>query len=84
MYNLRQEITNLKDGVLNENIYIKDGKAYITTNEHEYMYDGNWNIKVNNKWLDLQGGIPSVGNVEFVDNDVFKALFELNENNENN
>lgn len=84
MYNLRQEITNLKDGVLNENIYIKDGKAYIKTDEHEYMYDGSWNIKVNNKWLNLQGGIPSIENIEFVDNDVFRALFELSENNENN
>jgi len=84
MYNLRQEITNLKDGVLNENIYIKDGKAYIKTDEHEYMYDGIWNIKVNDKWLDLQGGIPSIGEVEFVDNYVFEALFELSEINENN
>lgn len=84
MYNLRQEITNLKDGVLNENIYIKDGKAYIKTDEHEYMYDGNWNIKVNDKWLDLQGGIPAIDKVEFVDNDVFEALFELSESNENN
>ena len=84
MYNLRQEITNLKDGVLNENIYIKDGKAYIKTDEHEYMYDGIWNIKVNGKWLDLQGGIPSIGKVEFVDNYVFEALFELSEINENN
>lgn len=84
MYGLKQEITNLQDGVLNENIYIRGGKAYIKTDEHEYMYDSGWNIKVNDKWVDLQGGIPSVGNIEFVDNDVFRALFELNEKSENN
>lgn len=82
MYSLRQSITNLKDGVLNENIYIKDKKVYVKTQDHEYLYDNFWHIKVGTKWVDLQGGIPSV-DVEFVDNELFNILFESNETKEN-
>lgn len=76
MFTLKQEITNLKDGVLNENIYIKDGKAFVKDQDHEFMYNGTWNVKVGDKWIDLQGGIPSISEIEFVDNEVFGALFE--------
>ena len=67
MFKLKQEITNLTDGVLNENIYVKDGKAFIKNADGEFMYDGVWFVKAGDKWIDLQGGMPVVDNVEFVD-----------------
>ena len=83
MFKLKQEITNLTDGVLNENIYVKDGKVFIKNADGEFMYDGVWFVKAGDKWIDLQGGMPVVDNVEFVDNPIFEMLFEKSENKEN-
>lgn len=84
MFTLKQEITDLKDGVLNEDIYVKDGKAFIKNADGEFMFDGTWFVKAGGKWIDLQGGMPPVSNIEFVDNPVFEMLFEKSEKAENN
>lgn len=70
MFNLKRIVENLSERVVNEDIYVKNSKVYI---KDLYLYsEGNWYIKVDNNWINLQGGIPGYEVETNLDPDIFE------------
>lgn len=71
MYRLRAIIDNLKTRKVNNDIEVKDNKVFV---EKDKKYEfGNWYIKVDNVWNNLQGGIPDYKLETNPDADIFES-----------
>ena len=72
MYRLRAIIDNLKTRKVNNDIEVKDNKVFV---EKDKKYEfGNWYIKVDNVWNNLQGGIPDYKLETNPDADIFEPI----------
>lgn len=72
MYKLRAIIDNLKTRKVNNDIEVKDNKVFV---EKDKKYEfGNWYIKVDNVWNNLQGGIPNYKLETNPDADIFESI----------
>lgn len=72
MYRLRAIIDNLKTRKVNNDIEVKDNKVFV---EKDKKYEfGNWYIKVDNVWNNLQGGIPNYKLETNPDADIFESI----------
>ena len=78
MFKLKERIDNLTTRRVNAEIVVKDNAVFIG-NDKKYEY-GNWHIKIDGIWNNLQGGIPDYMTSENLDNDIFEEI----ENNEIN
>ena len=78
MFKLKERIDNLTTRRVNAEIVVKDNAVFIG-NDKKYEY-GNWHIKIDGVWNNLQGGIPDYATSENLDNDIFEEI----ENNEIN
>lgn len=78
MFKLKERIDNLTIRRVNAEIVVKDNAVFIG-NDKKYEY-GNWHIKIDGIWNNLQGGIPDYMTSENLDNDIFEEI----ENNEIN
>lgn len=78
MYILRNYILNLNpqlNKIVNEDIYIKSGIVYINYNNIDYKYENEcYFIKVDNNWINLQGGVPNYYVEENIDENLFIKL----------
>lgn len=72
MFKLRERIDNLTTRRVNAEIEVKDNAIFIG-DDKKYEY-GNWHIKVDNIWNNLQGGIPDYITSENLDNDIFEEI----------
>lgn len=75
---LREHISNLQsraDKKINDNVFIKNGVLYINNGEHEYKYENEcYYIKVGDKYINMQGGIPAYSLETNPDEDIFVEL----------
>lgn len=72
MFKLRERIDNLTTRRVNAEIVVKDNAVFIG-NDKKYEY-GNWHIKIDGIWNNLQGGIPDYATSENLDNDIFEEI----------
>ena len=72
MFKLRERIDNLTTRRVNAEIVVRDNAIFIG-NDKKYEY-GNWHIKVDNVWNNLQGGVPDYTLNENLDADIFEEV----------
>lgn len=72
MFKLKERIDNLTTRRVNAEIIVRDNAVFIG-NDKKYEY-GNWYIKVDGIWNNLQGGIPEYIIAENLDNDIFEEI----------
>ena len=72
MYRLRAIIDNLTTRKVNKDIEVKDNKVFV---EKDKKYEfGNWYVKVDDVWNNLQGGIPDYTLETNPDADIFEPI----------
>lgn len=72
MYRLKRYIENLRDRVVNKDIYITGGVLYLDNGENKYIYQyDEYYIKAGDNWINMQGGIPIYEVEENLDEDIF-------------
>lgn len=72
MFKLKERIDNLTTRRVNAEIIVRDNAVFIG-NDKKYEY-GNWYIKVDNIWNNLQGGVPDYTLNENLDADIFEEV----------
>lgn len=72
MYKLKEEITNLQNREISGDVFVRSNKVYVKN----FMYDGSWNIRVGNKYVNLQGGIPGEIFDKNLDPDILEEIEE--------
>lgn len=72
MFKLKERIDNLNSRRVSPDILVKDNRIFIG-NDKKYEY-GNWHIKIDGIWNNLQGGIPEYIIAENLDNDIFEEI----------
>ena len=75
---LREHIVGLTTNTnkkINNDIYIENGIVFINNGEHEYKYENDcYFIKVDGKWVNMQGGVPVYEVEENPDENIFITL----------
>lgn len=61
MHTLKQIIENAGvDRVIDSNLYVKNGIVYLTLDNTQFKHENhNWYQLCGEKWVNLQGGVPS-------------------------
>lgn len=79
MYRLKQIIENAgADRVINSDLSVTDGIVYLTVDGIRFKHENhNWYQLCGEKWIDLQGGVPSYESKEQLDELLFEEV--LNE-----
>lgn len=74
MYRLKRYIENLRDRVVNKDIYITDSVLYLDNGENKYKYQyDEYYIKAGDNWINLQDGIPVYEIEENIDESIFES-----------
>ena len=75
---LREHIVGLTTNTnkkINNDIYIENGIVFINNGKHEYKYENDcYFIKVDSKWVNMQGGVPVYEVEENPDENIFITL----------
>lgn len=75
MYRLKRYIENLRDRVVNKDIYITDSILYLDNGENKYRYQcDEYYIKAGDNWVNIQGGIPVYEIEENIDESIFESV----------
>lgn len=79
LYRPRNFIGNLEDRKINEKIYVKDRAIFLQTDGAKFKYEfGNWYI-FTDRWINLQGGVPDYTIDQPLDEGIFEALGDREE-----
>lgn len=78
MYRLKQIIENAgADRYINNDLYVANRIVYLTIDGIRFKHEShNWYQLCGEKWVNLQGGVPSYESETFIDEFLFELIEE--------